>query len=197
MSPDEQPWPAPPAASRRAWGEWIGKAVFEAVLIVLGLVGALLIDEWRDDRERRVRLDIAMASIRTELTNNLAALSRIVEREEMLMVELRKLQAAGKRYEGPVLTDAASGLGSIAWEAARDAGVMADVPFERLTAFGRAYGSLAAYRAEIAFFSQQLYSNSVPQYRSEPITLAFRFNDLVSRARGVRANVGEALGVIP
>jgi hypothetical protein len=142
--------------------------VFEAGLIVLGLVGALLIDEWRDDRERQLRLETAMTSIRTELTNNLAALSRIVEREEVLIAELRRLQADGKHYEGPVLTDAASGLGSIAWEAACDAGVMADMPFESLTALGRAYGSLAV-----------------------------RFNDLVSRARAVRASVGEALGVIP
>jgi hypothetical protein len=68
---------------------------------------------------------------------------------------------------------------------------MADVPFES------AQAPFAAYRAELGFLSRQVYSNLLPEHREMPITLAFRFNDLVSRARGVRANVGEALGVIP
>jgi hypothetical protein len=40
---------------------------------VFGLVGALLIDEWRDTRERNERVRAALASIDAELEANRAA----------------------------------------------------------------------------------------------------------------------------
>ena len=79
--------------------EWIGRAVFEAALIVFGLVGALLIDEWRDTRARNERLRAALASIRAELEANRAVLGSAIANHETVIARLKESGKTGVVYE--------------------------------------------------------------------------------------------------
>jgi hypothetical protein len=197
MSPDEQSSPAPPAASRRA-GQWIGKAVFEAVLIVLGLVGALLIDEWRDDRERRARLDTAMASIRAELLENRKIVAARLESNERLIAELRQLAEKKAYYNGGIIRPGEP-LSSVAWEAARSADVGVDIPFERLVVLGRAYTALMSHQAEMQNFSDSFLQvpGLVERFRADPRSLAGFYNDVTRRVRTLLERLDAALALIP
>jgi hypothetical protein len=172
--------------------EWIGRAVFEAGLIVLGLVGALLVDEWRDTRARTQRVEAALASIRAELDANRAVLAEVIARHETLMATLRELASAGRRYDGPILRPAT--ISGVAWEAARDAAITNDMPFQTLMVVGRTYAVQTAYVSEMGFFNNQLYTGDVADaYRQQPLRLEGRLNDLTGRARGVQRQYDEAL----
>jgi hypothetical protein len=176
--------------------QWIGRAIFEASLIVLGLVGALLIDEWRDTRERNQRVRSALESISAELRGNREALDTVIASNEQLMATLRESAKSGTTYQGRILYRA--GLTSIAWEAARDAGATSDVPFALLMALGGAYSAQAGYVAEVGVLSTYLYTYDGPQsLRDNPARLAGWLNDLTGRARRVRDRIDESLKVLP
>jgi Tfp pilus assembly protein PilE len=66
--------PAPLSAPR--WHAWLPKALFEAALIVLSVLLALAVDEWREDRQRAERAEVALRSIRAELQENLQSVER-------------------------------------------------------------------------------------------------------------------------
>jgi hypothetical protein len=196
MSPAEQV--SQPGAPRRQWGEWIGKAVFEAVLIVLGLVGALLIDEWRDDRERRVRLDTAMASIRAELLENRKIVAARLDSNERLIAELRQLAEKKAYYHGGIIRPSEP-LSSVAWEAARNADVSVNIPFERLVVLGRAYAALMSHQAEMQNFNDSFLQvpGLVERFRADPRSLAGVYNDITRRVRTLIERLDAALEVIP
>jgi hypothetical protein len=191
---------APPAANR-AWGSWVGKAVFEAGLIVLGLVGALLIDEWRDDRERRARIDAAMASVRAELLENKRVVDARLSSNLQLVEELYTLakERGPKAYYGKGIVRPGEPISDIAWEAARNSGITTDVPFDRLVVLGRAYGALVGLRTEMSTFSDSLYvvPGLVEELRNNPTDLAGRYNDINRRIETLQKRVDEALRVIP
>jgi hypothetical protein len=76
---------------------WIGRAAFEAALIVFGLVGALLIDEWRDTRERNERVRAALASIDAELEANRAALQSAIANHDTVIAGRPSARLPGTR----------------------------------------------------------------------------------------------------
>ena len=176
--------------------EWIGRAVFEAGLIVLGLVGALLIDEWRDARQRNERVQNALASVTAELQGNRDALDMGITYNEPLITKLLESEKTGVIYEGAILRR--TPLSSVAWDAVRDAGITSDVPHAQLMSLGSAYSAQASYISELGVFSSYLYTYQGPRsFREMPGALAGWLNDLTGRARSVRQRVDEALKVLP
>ena len=176
--------------------EWIGRAVFESGLIVLGLVGALLIDEWRDTRQRNERVQNALESVAAELHANRAALDKAVADNEQLIATLRQSEKTGVIYEGPILRRPS--LSSVAWDAVRDGGTTSDVPHPVLMSLGRAYSAQASYISELGVFSTYLYTYQGPRsFREMPGALAGWLSDLTGRARSVRQRIDEALKVLP
>lgn len=176
--------------------EWIGRAAFEAGLIVLGLVGALLIDEWRDNRQRDQRVQTALQSLSAELHDNREALDTNLRNNEELIAKLRESEKTGLIYEGALLRR--TPLSSVAWEAVRDAGVAADVPHTTLMALGRAYSAQASYLADLGVFSTYLYTYDGPRsFRENPARLAGWISDLTGRARSVRQRIDETLKTLP
>lgn len=172
--------------------EWIGRAVFEAGLIVLGLVGALLIDEWRNTRERNERVQNALESVTVELQANRDALDKAIADNEQLIARLHESEKTGVIYEGPILRRPS--LSSVAWDAVRDGGITSDVPHTLLMSLGRAYSAQASYISELGVFSTYLYTYQGPRpLRETPGALAGWLNDLKGRAQGVRQRIDEAL----
>jgi ABC-type multidrug transport system fused ATPase/permease subunit len=192
-----------PPASRGARRGWLLRAALEAGLIALSLVGALAINEWKESRDRRDRMQEALASIRAEIGENITSFTERVALNEELMARLRQLAAAKQPYEhSALLSPTRTAPSSIAWESARSAGITNGMPFDLLVALGRAYGAYVDYSGEMAFFSQQLYSNvggigsTAREFRERPDQLAGYYNDLTGRARRVKTRFEEALKVI-
>jgi type II secretory pathway pseudopilin PulG len=174
--------------------EWIGKAVFEAVLIVLGLLAALVVDGWRDARERSQRTQAALASIRQELEANRSAIAEAIGNYKEVMAALKESARTGRRYERGILRPSTP-LSSVAWEAARDAAITNDMDHATLMTLGRVYGTLEGYRAEVRLFSNYLYTSG-PPLRDTPERIEGWMNDLTLRAREVSDALGETLRIL-
>jgi hypothetical protein len=169
---------------------WIGRAAFEAALIVFGLVGALLIDEWRDTRERNERVRLALASIHAELVANRTVVQSAIENHETVITKLRDSATSGV-YQGAII--GAAPFSAVAWDAARDAGITSDLDHTTLIALGHAYRALADYTAERAVFTNYLYTNDTPTLRQRPLGLAGWLSDMGGHARGVEEQLDRAL----
>jgi hypothetical protein len=63
---------------RRRWQDAAAKALFEILIVAVGVMLALAVDEWRERSEQRQLADQARAALRTEiLSNREAVLSRL------------------------------------------------------------------------------------------------------------------------
>jgi len=169
---------------------WIGRAAFEAALIVFGLVGAFLIDEWRESRARAERVGAALASIRAELADNEKAVAAAIENHDQVIAQLKKAAETRKTYYGGIIFSPP--FSSVAWEAARDAAITNDIDHATLMSLGHAYRSLDAYEDERTVFLNYLYTNNTQNLRENPLGLAGWLSDMRRHARGVQDRLGAA-----
>ena len=162
---------------------WIGRAAFEAAIIAFGLVGALLIDEWRDTRERNKRVRAALASIHAELEANRVVLESAIANHETVIARLHESAKTGVPYVGGIIK--AAPFSAVAWDAARDAGITNNLDHATLMAIGHAYRALADYIAERTVFTNYIYTNDTPELRRRPLALAGWLSDMKGHAHGV------------
>ena len=183
---------AAPAARSRAL---IGRAAFEAGLIVLGLVGALLVDEWRTTRERSARVQSALASIRAELEANRTAIAEAITNHQTVITKLRVASDTGEIYQGSIINN--PGFSSVAWGAARDGAITNDIDHVTLVTLGHAYTALSDYIDERRVFTNYLYTNSTPDPRANPQAIAGWLSDMSGHARRVQGRLDAALHALP
>ena len=64
--------PAKPGieSNGRRWNDLLGKGLFETVIVALGVLLALMVDEWREEADRRELADEARTALRAELLAN-------------------------------------------------------------------------------------------------------------------------------
>ena len=185
--------PAPPSAPRTR--VWIARAAFEAALIVLGLVGALVIDNWRDTREREARVQTALGSIRGELEANRDAMAAVIAFNEGVMRTLRESAKTGNVYLGPIVRG--QPLSAVAWEAARDGAITNDIDHATLMTLGRVYDDLALHRAAVQVFLNYMYTyDDARSLRENPLRLAGWMNDITGNAGRVYRRIDEAVGAL-
>ena len=182
---------APRARSRA----WIGRAAFEAGLIVLGLVGALLVDEWRTARERSARVRSALASIRAELEANRTAIADAVSNHQTVIAKLREASGTGGTYQGSIISN--PGFSVVAWGAARDGAITNDMDHNTLVTLGHAYTSLSDYMDERRVFTNYLYTNPTHDLRQNPQAIAGWLNDMSGHAKRVERRLDNALQTLP
>jgi hypothetical protein len=181
-----------PAARSRAW---IGRAAFEAGLIVLGLVGALLVDEWRTARERTARVQSALASIRSELEANRTAIADALANHQTVITKLREATGTGGIYQGSLISS--PGFSAVAWDAARDGAITNDIDHVTLVALGHAYTALSDYMDERRLFTNYLYTNPTDDFRRTPQGIAGWLNDMSGHAKRVERRLDAALQTLP
>jgi hypothetical protein len=123
--------------------------VRDIVLIVLGALLALAADEWREGRERSRRAQLAVGAIRAELEANLA----MVEEARALHIRMRDtLRGYVSRRELPPPRVYGGGVvrpapvTATAWDAARETGVLAELPYALVLRIAPVYEAQARYR---------------------------------------------------
>ncbi len=128
----------------------VPSALRDVVLVVLGALLALAADEWREGRERARRGELALEAIRTELQSNL----RLVEearahhlrvRDTLRAYVVRRELPPPRVYLGGVFNPAP--VTATAWEAAREAGVLAELPYAVVLRVAPVYETQARYRS--------------------------------------------------
>jgi hypothetical protein len=83
---------------------WLPRALFESGLIVLSILLALAVNEWRDDRTRAASIAEARRLFANELAGNRALLlsDAILPHHKRLQAEYAKLVEANSTSQGPV-----------------------------------------------------------------------------------------------
>jgi hypothetical protein len=128
---------------------WRAQVPRDVVLIVLGAVLAFAGEEWRDARHRRERVDVALESIRRELTLNRGLVAAAREHHRHMADTLGLLLA---RHARPDVAIYSNGMWnpaivtSTAWDAARETGAFEDIPLTTVLAIAPAYEAQERYR---------------------------------------------------
>jgi hypothetical protein len=188
----------PGRAARRR--EWLGRALFEAALILVGILGAFAVNEWQASRDREVRRDTLLAAIRTELQSNLRLLEEASVYNTDVVVRFRQLDAAkavsipdGTHPRGLMIRPQ---LVSAAWDAAQSGGIVNDLPVETILIIARAYEGQRDYVAATAGLLDIIYAALFQQQSTaltNPGLLAGVLNDYASRGRGLLERYRTAL----
>ena len=119
------------------------------MLLLVGAILALGADQWRESRAGRRRTAVAVASIRAELTENLArvegARAHHLEMADTLGGYARRRELPPERvYFGGVLRPAP--VLSTAWQTARETGALSELPYSLLLHLAPVYESQDRYR---------------------------------------------------
>jgi hypothetical protein len=135
-------------------------AIFQAALVVLGVVLAFSVNEWREARAARHDALRALDAIMEELKANREAVASSFEyhqgRLEIIGAAMR--EGAPLRIEqferGFVMP---AQLSRSAWDAASEIGAFNNLPYERVLALGKVYARQDAYHDQLQSVSAIVY----------------------------------------
>lgn len=124
-------------ADPRDWKDLFGRAVFEILIVAIGVMLALAVDEWRERSEQRELADQARAALRAEiLSNREAVIARLRRTAELYAQTAAHPDQAGQyvfeRRNRPLfVTDSAWAMavetGAIRWLAPTDRARFAEI----------------------------------------------------------------------
>jgi hypothetical protein len=125
---------ATPPARSEAWKSWVGKALFEAALIVFSVLLALTLDEWREDAAERARFAEAVHSLADEVKFNreLLAGAFYVDHHRRLLEHYQSRASAGGSEDADEAFKTGlhpAPLRDTAWATLGDSGVARLLPF--------------------------------------------------------------------
>lgn len=129
-----------------AWSTWLPRVLFESFLIVISILFALALDEWREDRQIDEQVNRSIASFERELRQNQARIEAVQPYHEGLrrMLESR---IGGEGLDSPVefrnILDALQPavLLSSAWQTAVATGVLSRMDYEMVAALSLTYST--------------------------------------------------------
>ena len=156
-----RPAVAPRARPRARLRELVGPAVFEASFVVLGVVLAYAVNEWREAREHRRRATAATSAITAELQANRDAVRAASAYHLSLLDTLRVPRAPGWRPSPALFSRgfvAPAQLSATAWETAAQAGVMEHIPYPVVLRLSRAYAQQARYEQQAMGVGELIYA---------------------------------------
>jgi hypothetical protein len=142
--------------------EWIVRGIFEAGMILIGLLGGFALNEWQQSRERRERAAQMLSVIRSELKENLTIMQEVSAYNTAVVERLRALRSKGARamppgtLDGPLFAQRA--LTSAAWMSAQSGGVVTDIPIEAALRLARVYESQQDYSDSASELKYMLYA---------------------------------------
>jgi len=136
---DEAPAAAP---ARAGMSRHLGRVGLEVFSIVLGVLLALAVSEWQEDRNNRERVGAALGHVRSELQDNLALLEAI-HPGNLAVVEGIRGDTAGddslQFIPGVQIADSA-------WRTLGTTGLTSYVDYELLLELSRLYAIVDVYR---------------------------------------------------
>jgi hypothetical protein len=202
----EQPVESPvsPSSTQRR-PDWIVRGIFEAALILLGLLGGFALNEWQGARDRRERAAVVLSAIRSELEANRKLMEQAVTYNTEVVGRLRKLRDEGAT-EAPLGTYpqgliSSPTLTSAAWTSAEAGGVVSDLPVATGLALARVYETQRVYMDAMAellnmLFASRLASTAPGRASIDPQRVTGILSDYAGRGRNLVGHYNAALKVL-
>jgi hypothetical protein len=142
------------------WRSWMPRVLFESALIVLSVLLALFLDEWRRERHERSELSFAIRAIQAEVMENKAAVelarARHSATHDSLTVYAERGELPPARiYYGGIFNPA--GVLNVAWQTAQQGGSIPRLPYDVRLLLSRT-DRQSAYRALGDAIAQSVYA---------------------------------------
>jgi hypothetical protein len=193
----------PPVAKPRAWGPWFAKAAFESLMILVSILLAFAIDNWREDNERARRLAEARVSLMQELRFNRELLAK-----DTFLPHHQRLK---KVYQDMVTSDSTdraremfktgihpTPLRDAAWRSFLVSGVAGDLPFALHARLAGIYGDQESldflHRTAVGALLSPRADRETPAFTRDMIrTVTMYLTDVVANEEGLRKEYDAAV----
>lgn len=185
-----------PAAKSRAWGPWLAQAAFESVMILVSILAAFAIDNWREDNERARRLAEARSSLTQELRFNLDLLADkdYLPHHLRLQSIYRTMQEAGTTDRADAMFEGGihpAPLRDAAWRSFLVSGIAGDLPFAVHARLAGIYGAQERldfmHRATVASLLAPRADRETPAFTRDMIrTVSMYLADVVASEKGLQ-----------
>lgn len=156
------------------WREWLPRVAVESMLIVLSILLALAVDQWRESRSRAERAELALAAIQAEMRENRRLVEKALDYHVTLADTLSVLAERGVNKPPPgAYPQGLAAPGRVirtAWETARSTGTIVDLPYPVVLRLSRVYGRQAEYEE----LSRALLHTAYTQVASEGVEAFLR-----------------------
>ena len=176
----------------------LGRLLLEVFLIVLGVLMALGVNEWRQANADKQRADMALRQIENELQYNLSEVMRVLPQHQVVLDSLRAL--ARLFQDNPELVTygrlrkAVPGLTYpllqvTSWELAKETEMINHIDYDLAAELSKVYGHQAFYQSKLDGIGTNWYeaSNHDPE---RPLALGVAFlsllNDIVIQEKRLR-----------
>lgn len=163
---------------------WLPKALFESALIVLSVLLALGMDEWRDGRARQRRVREAVAAVQAELRENRRLVQEAGTYHSALADTFAVLAASGAARPDPgVFPQGLLAPASVlrnAWESAEASGATNEMPYAMVLQLSRVYARQAEYEALARALLEGTYNQLA---RDGPDALLGRYTHFIALER--------------
>lgn len=153
----------------KATADWLPRVLVESALIVLSILIALGVDEWRGDRQDEETVQLALSNFASELRQNQARVDDAAPFNLGLRSVLRNRYENGDidsidEFVNMVESYAPVVLQSAAWETALATGSLAKMDYNLVSALSLTYSLQSRYQLASRLGMAELTS---PQYLSE------------------------------
>jgi hypothetical protein len=138
------------------------RGLYEAALILFGLLAAFALNQWHDARQRAARADAMIVAIRTELAANFELQEQAAAHNAEMVELLKKVRDAGGTFlpsnqvkgglfNRPRLTEAA-------WASAQNGGILEELPIATILALAKVYETQRDSQQSTAALFDALYT---------------------------------------
>jgi len=136
-------------------------AIFQAVLVILGVVLGFAVTEWQSDRAEKAEAQHALAGIIEEIGANQAAVTEARTYHEARLAALADAQKSNtppdiRAFDRGFVAPAQ--VSSAAWTSASEVGALAHLPFDKVLSLSKVYAAQAAYMQQQTTVSSIIYS---------------------------------------
>lgn len=176
----------------------------DVLLVVLGAALALAAEEWRDTRATRHRTEVALASVRAEITGNLQRVERARLHHQHVADTLLAYQARnavpGDSLLFSGMFNPAHTLAT-AWQTARDTRALGEIPYPVALRLGALYEQQEQYRVVSAALEEALTSRIQSEgirraFLDKWANLIFLNKDFAGRAEGLAERYASTLAYL-
>lgn len=135
----------------RAISDWLPRVLFESMLIVVSILVALYLDEWRDDRQDAENIEHALANFVSEIQQNRARVEDAAPFNQGLRHVLSRRQQVRAIESVATFVNIIESynpvvLQSTAWETAIATGALAKMDYNLVSALSLTYSLQSRYQ---------------------------------------------------
>ena len=135
---------------RMGWGS----AIFQAVLVVLGVILGFAVTEWQANAREQTEAQHALSGIIEEIGANRNAVVEARTYHEEKLTTMIEAQKSGAKLDMRVFNRgfvAPAQVSSAAWTSASEVGALAHLPFDQVLSLSRVYAQQQATVANIIY----------------------------------------------